>query len=77
MTMHWNHRVVKIDEEGTLLFAEVFYDEDDNPSGYHEPFMSSDTTEGLRELLTRLVKALEEPVLDADALGWNKKDEDN
>jgi len=68
----WNHRVVKMDdEEGTLLLAEVVYDDDGNPLGYHEPFMSSDTIEGLQELLDRLSAALDEPVLDAATMKWN------
>jgi len=67
----WNHRVVKMDdEEGTLLLAEVVYDEDGNPMAYHEPFMSSDTIEGLQELITRLALALDEPVLDVAAMEW-------
>jgi hypothetical protein len=73
----WNHRVVKMDdEEGTLLLAEVVYDEDGNPLGYHEPFMSSDTIEGLQELITRLSDALEEPVLDVTTMEWTRKEED-
>jgi hypothetical protein len=73
----WNHRVVKMDdEEGTLLLAEVIYDENGNPLGYHEPFMSSDTIEGLQELITRLGDALEEPVLDVATLQWNRDEED-
>jgi len=68
----WNHRVVKMDdEEGTLLLAEVVYDDDGNPLGYHEPFMSSDTIEGLQELLDRLSAALDEPALDAATMKWN------
>jgi len=59
------------DEEGTLLLAEVVYDDDGNPLGYHEPFMSSDTIEGLQELLDRLSAALDEPVLDAATMKWN------
>ncbi len=67
----WNHRVVKMDdEEGTLLLAEVIYDEDGKPMAYHEPFMSSDTMEGLQELITRLSAALEEPVIDVATLQW-------
>lgn len=62
----WNHRVVKMDDEdGTLLFAEVFYDEEGKPMGYTEPFMGSETMEGLAETLTRLLNAMNEPVLDA------------
>jgi len=73
----WNHRVVKMDdEEGTLLLAEVIYDEDGNPLGYHEPFMSSDTIEGLQELLDRLSAALDEPVLDVTTMKWNGDEED-
>lgn len=70
----WNHRVVRVDEDGTLLIAEVVYDEDGNPLGYHEPFMCSETVEGLQELLTRLSDALEEPVLDATTMEWNKNE---
>ena len=74
----WNHRVVKMDdEEGTLLLAEVVYDDDGNPLGYHEPFMSSDTIEGLQELITRLSDALEEPVLDVATLKWSTEEEDD
>jgi len=73
--MTWNHRVVKMDdEEGTLLLAEVIYDEEGKPLGYHEPFMSSETMEGLQELITRLSEALKEPVLDAKALAWSHED---
>lgn len=73
----WNHRVVKMDDEdGTLLLAEVVYDDDGNPLGYHEPFMSSDTIEGLQELITRLSDALDEPVLDVATMEWTRKEED-
>lgn len=65
--MSWNHRVVRLnDEDGTLILAEVFYDENDKPVGYTEPFMSSETMDGLRLLVARLGDALGEPVLDAD-----------
>lgn len=71
----WNHRVVKMDDEdGTLLLAEVVYDDDGNPLGYHEPFMCSETIEGLQELLTRLSDALEEPVLDVTTMEWDKNE---
>lgn len=76
--MSWNHRVVKVDdEEGTLIFAEVVYDEDGKPLGFHEPFMCSETMDGLRELLTRLTGALDEPVLDATTMVWTEEDEGN
>lgn len=62
------------DEDGTLLLAEVVYDDDGNPLGYHEPFMCSETIEGLQELLTRLSDALEEPVLDVTTMEWDKNE---
>lgn len=65
----WNHRVVKMDDEdGTLRLAEVFYDEGGKAFLYTEPFMCSETVEGLQELLTRLTEALKEPVLDATSI---------
>jgi hypothetical protein len=73
----WNHRVVKMDDEnGTLLLAEVIYDEGGNPLAYHEPFMSSDTIEGLQELLDRLSAALDEPVLDVTTMKWKGDEEE-
>lgn len=75
--MNWNHRVVRMDDEdGTLLLAEVFYDDTGkNPVGYTEPFMCSESMEGLRQLLTDLTDALEKPVLEAKDLQWSDKDE--
>lgn len=67
--MSWNHRVVRLnDEDGTLILAEVFYDENDKPVGYTDPFMCSETMDGLRLLVARLGDALDEPVLNADDL---------
>jgi hypothetical protein len=65
----WNHRVVKVSDESDecLMFAEVFYDEEGKPMGYTEPFMGSETMEGLAETLSRLLNAMNEPVLDAIA----------
>jgi hypothetical protein len=65
--MNWNHRVVEVDIEGEKMFefAEVFY-EDDKPISYTEPFMYSETIDGLRELLKRLEGALEQKVLTQD-----------
>ena len=70
MDFHWNHRVVRLDDEDkTHIFAEVFYDKDDKPIGFTEPFMSSDSLEGLHGLLSRLIEALNEPVLDSKHIG--------
>ena len=65
--MNWNHRVIEVDIEGEKMFefAEVFY-ADDKPISLAEPFMLSETIDGLRELLKRLEGALEQKVLTKD-----------
>ena len=65
--MSWNHRVVDMtaENDGDPLFAirEVFYNEEDTPTGHGEPFVMSETMEGLAETLDRMKEALKEPVL--------------
>jgi len=65
--MTWNHRVFYEHNDdpdfATYRFIEVHYLENDKPEGYGEPFMVSDTTKGLEELLDRLQLALKQPVL--------------
>lgn len=64
MTMFtWNHRVIR-DEDGTLLFGEVCYNEDGTPFGYNAPFMCGDDIEELRWLLNRLNSALDHPLIE-------------
>ena len=64
--MHWNHRVVDMTEEndGDPLFAvrEVYY-QDNVPAGHCEPSVVSETKEGLKEVLERMAKALDQPAL--------------
>ena len=59
--MTWEHRIVRVN--GTLQFAEVFYDEVGNPSGYSDPFVISETMDGLRELAGRLAEACLRPIV--------------
>jgi hypothetical protein len=65
--MSWNHRVVDMtaENEGDPLFAvrEVFYNEGGTPTGHGEPFVMSETMDGLAETLDRMKEALKEPVL--------------
>ena len=65
--MNWNHRLIRFKEPGSddvsYKFAEVFY-EDGKLIGYHDPFMWSETVEGIQELAQRLLKATTQPVLD-------------
>lgn len=65
--MYWNHRVVDLtaENEGDPLFAirEVHYEDNGMPTGHGEPFVMSETMEGLAETLDRMKEALMEPVL--------------
>lgn len=64
--MHWNHRVMNCPSENGgddyITFKEVFY-EDGVPTSYSDPFIGADTKQGLEELVARLNKALEQPML--------------
>jgi hypothetical protein len=46
-----------------FVFKEVFYDDQDRPDGYSNPFMGGDSIDEVRELLVRLSVALSLPVL--------------
>jgi len=65
--MNWNHRVMNCPSENGgddyITFKEVFYDDEGKPNLYTEPFMGADTKQGLEELVARLSKALEQPML--------------
>lgn len=65
--MHWNHRVIKaVDVDGIPYFMlrEVYYDADGTPDVHGEPFMHSETLNGLRSLVSQLTEALDQPLLD-------------
>jgi hypothetical protein len=66
--MTWNHRVLRhIDAWGDeyYTFAEVFYDDDDKPEGYSTVCMVGDNIDEIRQIANRLLKAADQPVLDA------------
>ena len=69
--MHWNHRVVEFEDEyGDKWFSiqEVYYDENDKPTGCCDPFVGSETLEGLKEVVARMQEAVipfAQPVLKA------------
>ena len=66
--MTWNHRVLRhIDAWGDeyYTFAEVFYDDDDKPEGYSTVCMVGDNIEEMRQIANRLLKAADQPVLEA------------
>lgn len=79
--MDWNHRIIRFKHEGIedmLLVAEVFYNEDGTPCGYTEPFMMSETIEGLTELLNQMHLARLQPILNEwDFVDKRPKDDED
>ena len=75
----WNHRVVEHEDGDSpwLAVAEVFYDESGAPIGYAETCVGSETLDGLKEVLERMTKALEHPVLHAKTDFTNKWGDDD
>jgi len=66
--MHWNHRVVNCPSENGgdddfFTFKEVYYDDQDRPESYSNPFMCGDDIEELHMLVAHLNIALEQPTL--------------
>lgn len=68
--MNWNHRLMNCPSDNggkdLIVFKEVFYDDQDRPDAYSNPFMGGDDIAEVRELLERLQKALTLPVLHED-----------
>jgi hypothetical protein len=46
-----------------FTFKEVYYDDQDRPDAYSNPFMGGDSIDEVQELLMRLHTALQKPVL--------------
>jgi hypothetical protein len=53
------------DGDDYITFKEVYY-RGGAPTSYCDPFMACDTKEGLQELVARLSRALEQPMLHED-----------
>jgi len=66
--MTWNYRVYKktIDGEDWLSIRETYYDENNSVNGYTAIAIApqSDTIEGLREILKRMLRCIDRPVLE-------------
>jgi hypothetical protein len=64
--MIWEHRMIDLTEEngGEPWFSvhEVYYNHNGVLIGSSEPCFGSETKEGLRDILTRMLKSLDEPV---------------
>jgi hypothetical protein len=71
--MNWNHRVVNCPSENGgddyFTFKEVYYDDQDRPDAYSNPFMGGDSIDEVQELLMRLHTALQKPVLHENDFG--------
>jgi hypothetical protein len=65
--MNWNHRLINCPSENGgedyFTFKEVYYDDQDRPDAYSNPFMGGDSIDEVQELLMRLHTALQKPVL--------------
>ena len=65
--MNWNHRLMNCPSENAgddyFTFKEVYYDDQDRPDAYSNPFMGGDSIDEVQELLMRLHTALQKPVL--------------
>jgi len=69
--MHWNHRVVEMDNgDGDKWYevCEVYYNEDSKPIGYCDACIGSETLEGLKGEIARFSEALTHPVIKAEDL---------
>ena len=68
--MNWNHRLMNCPSENGgddyFTFKEVYYDDQDQPNAYSDPFMGGDSIDEVQELLMRLHTALQKPVLHED-----------
>ena len=71
--MHWNHRVIKKEcrndaDETTYGIHEVYYNNNGVPTMCtEEPIrLLGDSVKDLKETLERMMKALDNPVLDYD-----------
>lgn len=66
--MIWNHRLVRITDNGETFFAiqEVYYNDAGEPTGHGDPFMHGDSMEEIETLVRRMGVAITRPVLDSE-----------
>lgn len=68
---HWNHRVVKLDTD-LYGIKEVHYNSKGKPFAYGESHLTEESVDDLRLTLTRMLEALNKPVLTKEDFehGW-------
>ena len=75
--MYWNIRVVNCPSENgnedLLCFKEVYYDDNDQPCSYGDPFICSETKEGLAEIIDRMHKAMSRETLHENQFNGESK----
>jgi hypothetical protein len=65
--MTWNYRVVKFTSEDDYYeIKEVFYDTENNPTGFSDAVCGSDTYEGLFKCMSLMQSAHAKPVIDEE-----------
>jgi len=68
--MYWNYRVVNVqddpEEEAFYEICEVFYDENDDPSGWAKCNAMGEDMQILSECLSLMAKALTQPTLEQE-----------
>jgi len=76
--MTWNHRLVRITEDGatTIAFREVYYGGDDKPLTHDEPFMGGGDMAEIEALLVHLNEAVKLPILEETDFSGVPRDED-
>lgn len=68
--MSWNYRVVKENTEcGTYRIVEMYYNSEDEPENYCEPFYEQETFGDLRHTHELIQEAFQKPVILLDAQG--------
>ena len=80
----WNFRLIDLSDENNggdpwIELCEAHYNDKGVPVGYTEPYMGSETIEGIRQLVAWYALALDKPILKkADFVGsFNYVDKDD
>jgi hypothetical protein len=78
----WNFRLIDLSDENYggdpwIELCEVHYNDAGVPVGYTEPYMGSETIEGIRQLVAWYALALDKPILKKSEFVGSFDEEDN